>query len=64
MVMALGTQKSYEDALGDGVEAVLAKGASTLEAIADGLNEINVHGPNGEKWTAALLAAEFKRLGV
>jgi len=24
--MALGSQKSYEDALGDGVEAVLAKG--------------------------------------
>jgi hypothetical protein len=62
--MALGTQKSYEDALGDGLEAVLAKGADTLDAIAVGLNEMNVHGPNGAKWTEALLAAELKRLGV
>jgi len=62
--MALGSHKPYEDALGDGLEAVLAKGAATLDAIAAGLNEMNVHGPNGEKWTEALLAAEFKRLGV
>lgn len=62
--MTLGTQKSYEDALGDGLEAVLAKGATTLDAIAAGLNEMNVLGPNGEKWTEALLAAEFKRLGA
>jgi hypothetical protein len=62
--MALGTQKSYEDTLGDGLEAVLAKGADSLDSIAAGLNEMNIHGPNGEKWSQALLAAEFKRLGV
>jgi hypothetical protein len=60
----LSTQrKSYEDRLGDGLEIVLSNGAETLEAIAEGLNAINVSGPRGERWDAALLAAEFGRLG-
>lgn len=61
--MGLGPTKSYEDLLGDGLEAVLAGGADSLEEIAKGLNELNVHGPDGMKWTETLLASEFRRLG-
>lgn len=56
--------KSYEDQLGDGIEHLLAKGVDTLPGMVAGLNEINVHGPNGEAWTEELLAAELKRLGA
>lgn len=62
--MSLVSAKSYEDALGDGLEAVLATGVDSLADIAKGLNERNVIGPNGFKWTEDLLAAELSRLGA
>ena len=61
--MAMPPNTSYDDLLGDGLQAVLGQGAETLAEIVKGLNEINVHGPNGESWTEGLLAAELKRLG-
>jgi hypothetical protein len=60
--MGLGTSRSYEDLLADGLEEVLKSGAESLEEITKALNERNVHGPNGERWTEALLESEFKRL--
>lgn len=61
--MSLGSAKTYEDALGDGLEAILATGADSLADIAQGLNERNVIGPNGLSWTEDLLATELRRLG-
>lgn len=58
-----GPRKSYEDRLGDGLEHVLSNGAESLDAIARGLNEINVSGPRGERWDEDLLASELSRLG-
>ena len=56
--------KSYEDRLGDGLEIVLNNGADSLAAIAEGLNEINVTGPKGERWDQRMIAAELKRLAA
>ena len=56
-------ERIYRDALGDGLELVLGEGADTPEGISDGLNAHNVHGPDGARWTAALLEAELERLG-
>lgn len=55
-------EKTYQDALGDGLEAVLADGVEGLAEIAKGLNDRNVSGPSGERWTEELLAAELARL--
>jgi hypothetical protein len=62
--MGLAPTKSYEDLLGDGLEALLQKGINTPDEFAAGLNEANVHGPKGEKWTVDLLLAEMARLGA
>jgi len=62
--MGLGPDKSYEDVLGDGLEAVLATGADSLADIVRGLNERNVSGPSGQAWTEALLSRELRRLGT
>ncbi len=56
-------EQAYRDALGDGLELVLGDGAGTLARISDGLNAHKVHGPRGQRWTEALLAAELERLG-
>jgi hypothetical protein len=56
-------EKAYQDALGDGLEAVLGAGAETIEDLVKGLNERSVTGPAGEAWTAESLAAELNRLG-
>ena len=60
--MGLTSTQTFDDALGDGLETVLASGAETLADIVRGLNELNVHGPHGETWTEELLAGEFTRL--
>ncbi len=60
--MGLTSTRTYEDALGDGLEMVLASGAETMADIVRGLNELNVHGPRGETWNEELLVGEFKRL--
>lgn len=56
-------EKTYRDALGDGLEIVLGDGAETLAAIANGLNAHNVSGPKGQRWTEELLQSELHRLG-
>jgi hypothetical protein len=56
-------RKRFEDRLGDGLEIVLSNGADSLGSIAEGLNEINVSGPRGERWDEELLASELNRLG-
>ena len=60
--MGLTPTRSYEDLLGDGLEALLGNGSDSLEDFATGLNERQVRGPNGERWTSALLASELPRL--
>jgi hypothetical protein len=62
--MGLAPTRSYEDLLGDGLEALLRNGVNAPEAFAAGLNEANIHGPKGEKWTAELFLAELARLGA
>ncbi len=61
--MGLTLARSYEDLLADGLEACLGKGVDSVEGFVEGLNEANIHGPNGSKWTVELLAAELRRLG-
>ena len=62
ILMGLTPAKEYEDALGDGLEALARAGKTSLSEIVAGLNELNVHGPNGQSWTEALLKSEFARL--
>jgi hypothetical protein len=55
-------ERIYRDALADGLESVLGKGAETLEEIATGLNEASVTARKGELWTAETLEAELRRV--
>jgi hypothetical protein len=61
--MGLVQSESFEDLLGDGLESLMRKGASTLEDYVAGLNELNVRAPNGQKWSAQLLSEVLARLG-
>lgn len=54
----------YENLLGDALEQVFAGGATELEAVVAGLNEIEAPSPDGQPWTAELLQAELARLGA
>lgn len=60
--MGLISDRPYEDLFADALEALKAKGVDELEDFAKGLNEMNVHGPKGELWTATRLASELRRL--
>jgi hypothetical protein len=53
---------AYRNALGDGLERVLAAGAETLTDIVTGLNANSVTTPDGTLWTEESLAAELNRL--
>lgn len=55
-------EKRYQDGLGDGLETVLGAGAETLAEIVAGLNDNNVHGPRGQRWTEPLLESELERI--
>ncbi len=55
-------ERAYQDALGDGLEIVLGGGAETLAAVVEGLNARDVDGPQGQRWTEALLEVELERL--
>ena len=62
--MGLISSKTYEDLLGDALEALLKQGARTLEQYVDGLNAMNMRGPSGQIWRTDLLEAELARLGA
>jgi phenylpropionate dioxygenase-like ring-hydroxylating dioxygenase large terminal subunit len=62
--MGLTPSASYDDLLGDGCEAVLAKGVIDLTAFAAALSALGVQSPRGKRWTAEMLAAELARLGA
>jgi hypothetical protein len=55
--------RSYEDLLGDALEALSGEGVDDLDGFADGLNARGVRGPAGEPWSPPLLASELQRLG-
>lgn len=55
-------ERTYRDALGDGLEEVLDGGVDTLDALVEGLNARGVTARAGTPWTAAALAAELRRL--
>jgi len=56
--------KAYRDTLADGLEAALGDGAEELSDIVQGLNDRNVPGPQGFRWTEELLTTELRRLGA
>lgn len=56
--------KSYEDRLGDALETLLGGGADDLDALASGLNALEIEAPDGAAWSAESLAAELRRLGA
>ena len=60
--MGLRPARNYEFLLGDGLMRLLATAGDDLDKYCIGLNEMNIHGPNGEGWTSDLLAAELVRL--
>lgn len=62
--MGIALDQTYEDALGDALEALIRDEVLEIDAIVDGLNAKNVHGPNGERWNIDLLKAELARLGA
>ena len=61
--MGLTSSQSYEDALGDALEALIREEVLEIDGIVAGLNARNVHGPNGEHWDVDLLKTELARLG-
>lgn len=56
-------EKGYRDALADGLERVLERGADGLADIVTGLNALSVTTMSGAPWSEELLAAELDRLG-
>lgn len=56
-------ETSYREALADGLERVLERGADSLGELVTGLNAIHVTAKDGTPWTEAALAAELDRLG-
>lgn len=60
--MPLGQTKTYEDLLGDGLQASLSAASVSLDDLACSLNQRNVHSSTGKKWTATFLASELERL--
>lgn len=56
-------ERAYRDALADGLERVLERGADTLDGIVSGLNALSVSTKSGGRWTEDLLTAELDRLG-
>lgn len=54
---------SYENALGDALEAVFESGANSLEEIVAGLNAQPFHNADGSIWTIESFSAEIARLG-
>lgn len=54
----------YENLLGDALERVFAGGATEVDDVVRGLNELAAPSPNGEPWTRELFLSEMKRLGA
>jgi hypothetical protein len=54
---------AYRNALADGLERVLDKGAESLADVVKGLNELSTFATDGSAWTEEKLAAELSRLG-
>jgi recombinase-like protein len=54
---------AYRNALADGLERVLDKGAESLADVVKGLNELSAFANDGSAWTEEKLAAELSRLG-
>jgi hypothetical protein len=54
---------AYMNALANGLEYILDRGADTLEAVVAGLNEQHVTTKSGAAWTGEALTAELARLG-
>jgi phenylpropionate dioxygenase-like ring-hydroxylating dioxygenase large terminal subunit len=62
--MALTLTKPYEDLLGDAVERLMGDLPWSATKFVAGLNQANVHGPNGQAWTEELFLTEMARLGA
>jgi hypothetical protein len=56
-------EATYRNALADGLERVLDRGADTLDEIVAGLNGLSVTTRDGARWTAESLASELEILG-
>lgn len=53
----------YENLLADALERSFAAGATELDDVVRALQDSAIFAPNGQTWTAELLASELKRLG-
>ena len=55
---------SYELKLAGAIEEVFGSGRHDLAGVVDGLNDMGVSGPGGERWTEESFTAEMQRLGA
>ena len=55
---------AYEAALTDALEEMFDGGVETLPDIVAGLNERNIHAPDGSPWMEETFQTEIKRLGT
>ena len=55
---------AYENALGDALEKVFDSGATTLQEVVAGLNQLNFRTPDSQAWTCERYEAELARLGA
>lgn len=58
-----GAPSNYELQLAKAIEGLFSAGADSPEALAAGLNNANVPGPEGEPWTPESFRTEMSRLG-
>jgi hypothetical protein len=54
----------YENALGDALERIFAKGVESLPELVHQLNQDGSRDPAGQPWTEASFQAEMRRLGA
>lgn len=54
----------YEDLLGDALERIFADGATEVDQVVAGLNDLAAPSPDGQPWTRDLFLSEMKRLGA
>jgi len=52
----------YENDLGDALEQVFASGATELDDVVRGLNEVGSRAPDGSSWTTERFTAEMRAL--
>lgn len=54
----------YEVKLAGAIEEIFGSGRHDLEGLVDGLNQLGIHSPDGNPWTADTFSVEIARMGA